>query len=79
MWLISKFVIHNIPGVKFQCENRFKETFKKPAVIISNHQSHLDLMCAMMLTPKMVILTNDWVWNNPFYGKIIQFAAFYTV
>lgn len=79
LWLISKFVIHNIPGVKFQCENRFKETFEKPAVIISNHQSHLDLMCAMMLTPKMVILTNDWVWNNPFYGKIIQFAEFYPV
>lgn len=79
LWYISKFIIHNIPGVKFRYNNPFEEKFEKPAVIISNHQSHLDLMCAMMLTPKMVILTNDWVWKNPFYGKIIRFAEFYPV
>jgi hypothetical protein len=27
----------------------------------------------------MVILTKDWVWNNPFYGKIIHHAEFYPV
>lgn len=79
LWLIARFVINNIPGVKFTYNNPHKENFEKPAVIISNHQSHLDLMCAMMLTPKMVILTNDWVWNNPFYGKIIRYAEFYPV
>lgn len=77
-WL-ARIITIGIPGVKFKCNNPFNETFDKPAVIISNHQSHLDLMCAMMLTPKMVILTNDWVWNSPFYGKIIRYAEFYPV
>ena len=45
--------------------------------MISNHQSHLDVMAAMMLTPKLIIMTNDWVWNNPFYGKLIHLAEFY--
>lgn len=76
---VSYFIIHHVPGVKFAYENKFGETFDKPAVIICNHQSHLDLMCLMMLTPKMVILTNDWVWNNPFYGMIIKQAEFYPV
>ncbi|MDR2449736.1 MAG: 1-acyl-sn-glycerol-3-phosphate acyltransferase [Prevotellaceae bacterium] len=75
----ARFVIKRIPGVEFNYENLSGETFGKPAIIISNHQSHLDLMCLMMLTPRLVILTNDWVWNNPFYGRLIKFADFYPV
>lgn len=68
-----------LPGVKFSLENKFGETFEKPSVIIVNHQSHLDLLCAMMLHPKVVLLTTDWVWKNPIYGVIIRFAEFYPV
>ena len=53
--------------------------FDTPHVIICNHQSHLDLMCLMLLTPKIVFLTNDWVWHNPFYGFIIRQAEYYPV
>ena len=76
---MSDFVIRRVPGVKFYLENRVGETFERPAVVISNHQSHLDLMCLMMLTPKIVFLTNDWVWHNPFYGMVIHRAEFYPV
>jgi 1-acyl-sn-glycerol-3-phosphate acyltransferase len=76
---ISNFVIRHVPDVKLRYKNLSGETFEKPAVIISNHQSHLDLMCLMMLTPKLIILTNDWVWNSPFYGRIIRYADFYPV
>ena len=76
---IANVVIRRVPGVKFRYENLLGETFEKPAVIISNHQSHLDLMCLMMLTPKLIILTNDWVWNSPFYGRIIRNADYYPV
>ena len=68
-----------LPGVKFSLENKFGETFDKPSVIIANHQSHLDLLCVMMLNPKVVLLTTDWVWRNPIYGVIIRFAEFYPV
>ena len=76
---MSDFVIRRVPGVKFYLENRVGETFERPAVVVSNHQSHLDLMCLMMLTPKIVFLTNDWVWHNPFYGMIIHRAEYYPV
>lgn len=76
---VSRFVIYRVPGVKFQYINSVNETFEKPAVIICNHQSHLDVMCLLMLSPKIVILTNDWVWNNPFYGAIIRAAEFYPI
>ncbi|GHV10422.1 glycerol acyltransferase [Bacteroidia bacterium] len=76
---VANWVIRHIPGVKFKYENLSGETFAQPAIIISNHQAHLDLMCLMMLTPKLIILTNDWVWNNPFYGRLIKYADFYPV
>lgn len=53
--------------------------FNKPSVIISNHQSQLDLILMLKLHPKMIILVNKWVWNNIFYGSIIRFADFYPV
>lgn len=76
---LAKFAIYRIPAAPFRLENPFEETFEKPAVIICNHQSHIDLMCTLMLSPKIIVLTNDWVWNNPFYGRIIKFAEFYPV
>ncbi|MDR1864537.1 MAG: 1-acyl-sn-glycerol-3-phosphate acyltransferase [Bacteroidales bacterium] len=75
----AHFTVMNIPRVKTRYENPTGETFDKPAVIICNHQSHIDLMCIMMLHPKIIILTNQWVWKSPFYGRLIEYAGFYPV
>ena len=75
----SRFVIHHVPGTTFAYRNLAGESFQEPAVIVSNHQSHLDLMAIMMLTPNLVILTKNWVWHNPFYGLIIRYADFLPV
>ena len=74
-----KAAVKCLPGVRFRLENPLQETFEKPAVIVANHQSHLDLLCVLMLHPKIVIMTNDWVWRNPIYGLIIRYAEFYPV
>lgn len=74
-----RLALRLLPEVKFSLENKLGETFEKPAVIIANHQSHLDLLCMIMLHPKVVLLTTDWVWKNPIYGLIIRFAEYYPV
>jgi 1-acyl-sn-glycerol-3-phosphate acyltransferase len=75
----SWFVIRHVPGVKYRERNLSGETFIKPAVIVCNHQSHLDLMCLMQLSPKIIVLTKDWVWHNPYYGAVIHTAEFLPV
>ena len=76
---IMRLALKLLPGVKFTLVNKYGETFEKPAVIIANHQSHLDLLCTIMLNPKVVLLTTDWVWKNPIYGLIIRYAEYYPV
>ena len=66
-----------IPGVHFSFKKNASVDFNIPSVIICNHQSHLDLAYLLSLTPKLIFLTNDWVWNDPFYGFLIRHAEYY--
>lgn len=57
--------------------NPYKETFEKPAVIIANHQSFVDILLMLSTSPKIVMVTNGWVWNSPFFGWIVKYADFH--
>lgn len=77
LMFICRVIIYMFVNVKKEIINLPGERFKKPAVIISNHQSHIDLALILMLHPKLVVFTNDHVWNSPFYGLIVRMADFY--
>lgn len=66
-------------GCRVIVQNVQGENFSGPAIITCNHQSHLDLMILLSLTRKIVFLTNDRVYNNPFYGYILRHAEYYPV
>ncbi len=57
--------------------NPYNEKYDKPAVIIANHQSFIDILLLLSTTPKLVMVTNSWVWNSPFFGWIVQYADFH--
>lgn len=65
-----------IPGARFSMNVDGNVDFDKPKVIICNHQSHLDLLYLLGLTPKIVFMTNDWVWHSPLYGFLIRHAGY---
>ena len=75
----SRLAVKSIPGCPYTFSNPHGEDFSKPAVYICNHQSHLDVLSIMALHPKVIILTNEWVWNSPFYGYLLRKAEFYPV
>ncbi len=74
-WLLTYLMVNVRKNVKGYDPAKFKT----PAIIISNHQSHIDIMLILMLHPKIILLTNDWVQRNFFYGKIVKMADFYPV
>jgi 1-acyl-sn-glycerol-3-phosphate acyltransferase len=57
--------------------NPFGEDFSQPAVIISNHQSLIETPSFLRLYPKIIILTNEWVWNSPLFGPVARMASFF--
>lgn len=75
----AKMIVHTlgVPGARYSYKIDKSVDFDTPSVIICNHQSHLDLIYLLTLTPKMIFLTNDWVWKNPFYGFLIRHAEYY--
>jgi 1-acyl-sn-glycerol-3-phosphate acyltransferase len=80
--LLSKLcgsVLYIMGNFKKVVNNPLNEKFKKPAVMIANHQSFLDILAMTMLHPKAVLLTNKWVWNSPVFGAVVRMADFYPV
>ncbi len=55
------------------------EKFQKPAIIIANHQSFIDILELLSFSPKIIMMTNHWVWNSPVFGGIIRYAGFFHI
>lgn len=78
--LVSKacwFLMYVMRNVKKRIINPQKEDLKKPAIIICNHQSSLDIVPLIMLYPKILMLTNNKKWNAPFFGPVIRMADYF--
>lgn len=81
-YLLSKFmgsVFLTYPSNRRKVINNANEDFKKPAVIIANHSSFLDILAVGMLSPKIIFLVSDWVYNSPIFGLGIRMVGFYPV
>ncbi|MGO4772816.1 1-acyl-sn-glycerol-3-phosphate acyltransferase [Flavobacterium sp. W22_SRS_FK3] len=81
-FMISKFmksVLYSNPFVDKKIINNFNENLEKPAIIIANHSSFLDILTIGMLSPKIIFLVNDWVYNSPIFGATVKKAGFYPV
>jgi len=76
---LMKSVLYTNYFVKKTVVNASGETFEKPAVIIANHTSFLDILAVGMLSPKTIYLVSDWVYNSPVFGKAVRAAGFYPV
>ncbi|MES2733959.1 MAG: 1-acyl-sn-glycerol-3-phosphate acyltransferase [Bacteroidota bacterium] len=75
----TRFSLYSGFNVKKQWINTSGEKFAKPAIIIANHQSFLDILVLLASHPKIVLFTNDWVWNSPFFGPVVRMAGFFRV
>ncbi len=76
---LMRSVLYTNPFVRKKVINQSKEDFTRPAMIIANHTSFLDILAIGMLSPKIIYLVNDWVYNSPVFGSAAKLAGAYPV
>lgn len=79
-WLvhkITKLYVVAMFTVRKKRENPYNETFEKPSLVLANHSSFIDIILMLSLSPKLVMVTNSWVWKSPFFGRIVRYAGFF--
>jgi 1-acyl-sn-glycerol-3-phosphate acyltransferase len=72
-------VIYMDPNVKKRILGKTTLTFSSPSVFIANHTSFLDILLTAMLHPKIILLTNKWVWKSPIFGGVARLADYYPI
>ena len=79
IYYFIKIFLKSMYMVNTKYQNIKEIDFNKPSVIISNHQSFVDILILLSLSPKIVMVTKGWVWKSPVFGRIVQYAGFYTI
>ncbi len=77
VYIITRVFMRTMFTVRTVRLNPYGEENRKPAVIIANHQSFIDILLLLSTTPRLVMVTNSWVWNSPVFGRIVRYADFY--
>ena len=65
-----------INGVKFNIHNPYNEDFSHGSLLICNHQSILDPIILLALSPHILVLISEKVWNNPIVHPLFKLAGF---
>lgn len=81
-WLIQKFTSFNLVMASFlrkEIRNKKDTTFSQPSIVIANHSSFLDILLTTSLHPRLILLTNKWVYNSPVFGGVVRLADYYPV
>ncbi|MFT4022208.1 MAG: 1-acyl-sn-glycerol-3-phosphate acyltransferase [Flavihumibacter sp.] len=76
IYAFNWWLMRVMANVRKTTMNTAKEDFSRPAIIICNHQSSLDVVAVMQLHPKLVMFTNERVWRSPFFGYGIRAAGY---
>ncbi|MEO6548364.1 MAG: 1-acyl-sn-glycerol-3-phosphate acyltransferase [Ferruginibacter sp.] len=80
--MLQKFcwsLMYIMANVKKHIINPNHQHFSTPTVIVCNHQSFLDILSMVMLHPKLILFTNNWVWNSPVFGAVVRMADYFPV
>jgi predicted exporter/1-acyl-sn-glycerol-3-phosphate acyltransferase/2-polyprenyl-3-methyl-5-hydroxy-6-metoxy-1,4-benzoquinol methylase len=74
-FLSRRYVKMNF-SLRYVVENKGGETFQKPAIIIANRQSFIEIPALLGLHPKIVVLTGDRLYSHWLFGPVAKLAGF---
>jgi 1-acyl-sn-glycerol-3-phosphate acyltransferase len=72
----SRVLLNSIPYGKRLYLNAGAAVFAKPAFIVCNHQSVIDILCALALPVNIRMVVKPRIWNSFFIGPVVREAGF---
>lgn len=73
MQRLAKHYCYMLSGLHYTIDNPHNiKLGEQPSVIISNHQSHIDIMLILSQTSKIAIMVKDYVWYNPVFHTVAK-------
>lgn len=78
LYFIGKSTMQLMFLAKKRRINISADTFRKPALIVCNHQSVVDIPLTLSFTPKLVMITNEKVYRFPLMGPLVRMGGFYS-
>ena len=70
---VAKHYCFMLGGMYYRIDNPHNiQIGEHPSVIISNHQSLLDIMIILSLSPRMVVMVKDYIWFNPVFHTVAK-------
>lgn len=79
IWKSVRLFLKSMYMVKIHRISPEQLNFTQPSVLIANHQSFIDILLLLSLSPKIVMVTKGWVWNSPVFGQIVRHAGFHSI
>ena len=77
VYVLCRFMVKNNPLAEVREMNPHGEDFSRPAIVVSNHTSYLDIVWMMALSPRLLIVAKDWVRKVPVFWPVAKFLGFY--
>lgn len=71
--------VDNLGGIKFIVNNEHGESFSRGSIALCNHQSILDPIYLLALSPNMLIVIGNKVWRNPIVHFMFCLSRFINV
>lgn len=73
VWRIAQYFTKYICGLHLSTKGQWKE---QQSIVIANHQSFIDIILALSLSPRIVMVVKAYVWYNPFLGVVAHYLDF---
>lgn len=72
---LARFILRISVYIKKEKFGFEKFDFSRPSIIISNHVSFVDIILALSLNEKVVLVAKEWVSRTPIMGFVIKYSG----
>ncbi|MCB0793945.1 MAG: 1-acyl-sn-glycerol-3-phosphate acyltransferase, partial [Flavobacteriales bacterium] len=72
----TRSLVYVMVNVKKDIQGFNVSVRERPAIVIANHSSFVDILVMLMVHPRTIMMVNSWVWRSPFFGAVVRYMGY---